>query len=172
MKAKQFSSSLVFGREVIVQSHERDRHGRTVGDVVLADGSSLNRELLKAGLAWWYRKYSTDPTLEALEHEARAAKRGLWSDSNPTPPWEFRHPPKKEDESTVIDSPENDGKMAGRIIGNEQSRVYHRPDCPSYTATKPKNRRMFGSVLEAEAAGYRLAGPLVRAPVGSVRSWR
>ncbi|MHC9064021.1 sunset domain-containing protein [Nitrospira sp. CMX1] len=45
-----------------------------------------------------------------------------------------------------------------QIIGNQQSRVYHRPDCPGYTATKPKNRRMFNSETEAQAAGYQLAG--------------
>ena len=44
------------------------------------------------------------------------------------------------------------------IIGNRNSRVYHLPDCPSYTATAPKNRMMFKSEAEAEAAGFHRAG--------------
>ena len=36
---------------------------------------------MKAGFAWWFRKYAPkDTELEALESEARAAKRGLWAD--------------------------------------------------------------------------------------------
>jgi hypothetical protein len=56
----------------------------------LPDGTNLSRELVRAGLAWWYCKYSTDPILAALELEAYGARRGLWSDPNPIPPWELR----------------------------------------------------------------------------------
>ncbi len=53
--------------------------------------SSLNRELVKAGFAWWYRRYAPDDeTLAQLEHEARAAKRGLWADPHAVAPWEWR----------------------------------------------------------------------------------
>jgi hypothetical protein len=37
-------------------------------------------------ISWWYRKYG----LEGLEQKARAAKRGLWADPQPVPPWEWR----------------------------------------------------------------------------------
>lgn len=89
-RAKQFTSGLVFQKEVTVTVLDRDRYGRLVADVSLPDGRSLNRELLTAGMAWWYRRYSNDPTLGELEREARSAKRGLWADPNPTPPWQFR----------------------------------------------------------------------------------
>ncbi len=50
-----------------------------------------NRELVKAGFAWWYRRYAPDDeTLKQLEAEARAAKRGLWADPHVVPPWEWR----------------------------------------------------------------------------------
>ena len=76
-RAKQFTSKLVFGTTVTVQVVDRDRYGRTVGVVLLPDGRSLNHELVRAGLAWWYRKYSDDQSLGDLEAEAREAKRGL-----------------------------------------------------------------------------------------------
>jgi len=151
-KAKQFTSTLAYGKELTIPVHRTEPHGRTVGDVVLPDGTNVSRELVKAGLAWWYRQYSKDESLGVLEQEAREAKRGLWSDPHPIPPWEVRHPKK---EPPPLDK-ESD-KTSTQIIGNRLSHHYHRPDCPGYTATKPKNRRMFNSDSEAEAAGYHRA---------------
>ena len=45
------------------------------------------------------------------------------------------------------------------IIGNSNSNIYHLPvGCPSYDKVSPKNSVEFGSVSEAERAGYRIAG--------------
>jgi micrococcal nuclease len=89
-RAKQFTSQMVFGKDVIVKTHGCDKYGRILGDVFLPDGTSLNQELVRAGLAWWFRKYSNDRNLERLEAEARAGKLGLWADPYAIPPWEFR----------------------------------------------------------------------------------
>lgn len=90
-RARGFTSGLAFGKEVTVRVTGKDRYGRCLGDVILPDGRNLNYELIKAGYAWWYRKYALrDRDLEQLEKEAREAKRGLWSDLHPVPPWEFR----------------------------------------------------------------------------------
>lgn len=89
-RAKQFTSSLVFGKEARVIVRDTDRYGRLVGDVVV-DGKILNHELVKEGLAWWYRQYApNDAMLELLENEARVAKKGLWSQPKPIAPWDFR----------------------------------------------------------------------------------
>lgn len=90
-RAKQFASGLAFGKTVKVIEVDRDRYGRTVGEIILEDGRSLNRELVRAGLAWWYRQYAKKHVeLEALEREAREAKTGLWADADPVPPWNWR----------------------------------------------------------------------------------
>jgi endonuclease YncB( thermonuclease family) len=90
-RARQFTGDLVFGRTVTVRVRDVDRYGRTVGEVILPDGQSLNRELVRAGLAWWYRQFAKhDRELGPLEAEARRAQRGLWSDPLPVPPWEWR----------------------------------------------------------------------------------
>ncbi len=90
-RAKQFTSTLVFGKTVTVQFVDRDRYGRTVAEVLLPDGRSLNRELVRAGFAWWYWRYAPDDeTLAQLEREARGAQRGLWADPHAVPPWEWR----------------------------------------------------------------------------------
>ena len=63
---------------------------RLVG-VLSVDGKSLNMELVEAGLAWWYQRYAPDDReLAEAEKEARAAKRGLWADSDAVAPWEWR----------------------------------------------------------------------------------
>ncbi len=89
-KAKSFTSDLAFGKAVRLEGKGRDRYDRDLAEVILPDGRSLNRELVSAGFAWWYRKYSKDRSLEALEREARTARRGLWAEPDPVPPWEFR----------------------------------------------------------------------------------
>ncbi len=44
----------------------------------LPDGRNLRNEIVKAGLAWWFRRYGpNDPTLEGLGFQARKKKRGL-----------------------------------------------------------------------------------------------
>ena len=80
---------MVFGKIVEIMPVDKDRYGRTVA-WVFVDGVSLNKELLKAGIAWHYKRYSKDKELSVLEVEARAARIGLWSDPHPFPPWEWR----------------------------------------------------------------------------------
>jgi endonuclease YncB( thermonuclease family) len=84
-------STFGFGRDVILQTHCQNKYGRTLADVLLPDGTNVNQELVKAGWCWWYRKYAPgDTVLEVLEKNARDAKRGLWADPQPVPPWEWR----------------------------------------------------------------------------------
>ncbi len=99
-RSKQHLSGSVYNRQVTVEWDKHDRYGRTVG-VVLVDGHDANLEQVRAGMAWWYRHYAKDQRPEdrqlydAAETEARAAKRGLWADANPVPPWEWRHTKKR-----------------------------------------------------------------------------
>ena len=88
-KAKQALAKLAFQKQVLVEVEAKDRYGRTIG-VVFVDGLNVNAELVKQGMAWVYRKYTDDKRLYTLESEAKQAKRGLWLDENPIPPWEWR----------------------------------------------------------------------------------
>jgi micrococcal nuclease len=62
-RARRFTSSLAFGKEVTVRFRDKDRYRRTVADVILPEGRNLNHELVKAGYAWWYR--NTHPMTES-----------------------------------------------------------------------------------------------------------
>jgi endonuclease YncB( thermonuclease family) len=89
-RARRFTADLAFDRTVTVLTTGRDRNGRLLGEVVLPDGRSLNQELVRAGYAWWFRRYSRDVTLARLESEAREGRRGLWAAEAPQAPWEYR----------------------------------------------------------------------------------
>jgi micrococcal nuclease len=89
-RAREFAGDLVAGREVEVTRVDTDRYGRMVA-LIEVDGRVLNHEMVRAGLAWWYRKYAPrDELLEEFEAAARDARRGLWRDGTPIAPWEWR----------------------------------------------------------------------------------
>lgn len=83
--------ALLAGQSVTVSYTQTDRYGRVLGRVVTANGTEANRQQVLKGAAWVYDKYNTDNSLPALQQEAKEHKRGLWADSNPVPPWEWRH---------------------------------------------------------------------------------
>lgn len=88
-RSKQSLSDMCFGKQAEIRAQARDRYGRTVARVTCA-GVDANAEQVRRGLAWVYRQYARDKALYVLEDEARADRRGLWADSDPTPPWEWR----------------------------------------------------------------------------------
>ena len=90
-RAKQFTSEMAFGKDAVVDVRDVDRYGRLVARLTV-DGEDVSLALARAGLAWYYTKYSRDPELAEAEMTAKSAQLGLWSHSAPTPPWEFRQP--------------------------------------------------------------------------------
>lgn len=93
-KAKQETSSMAFGKQVKVVEKDTDtKYKRVVGDVtVIWDGKNLSQELVKSGLAWWYKQYALDDKAMAeLEAKAKAEKKGLWSSFDPIRPQDYRY---------------------------------------------------------------------------------
>jgi endonuclease YncB( thermonuclease family) len=146
-RAKQFTSDLAFGKNVTVEVIDHDRYGRTVGEVILPDGRGLNRELVRAGLAWWYQKYSKDATLGQLESEARAAKRGLWADPQPIPPWQFRSQGRETITPRV--EPQKQETPEATVFITKTGKKYHQEGCPHLKGSKVPI-----SLKDARAKGY------------------
>ena len=88
-QAKQYLSSLIFGRQVSVRFKEIDRYGRIAG-VVYCDGAEINLVMVQNGYAWHYSCYDKTPAYVQAEKQARAEKKGLWADPNPINPYQFR----------------------------------------------------------------------------------
>jgi endonuclease YncB( thermonuclease family) len=89
-QSKQSLSGMVLGKQVKVTSRAFDKYKRMVA-LLNVNGLDVNAEQVRRGMAWEYR---SNKRLIALQEEAKNASRGLWAQSNPTPPWEWRkqHP--------------------------------------------------------------------------------
>lgn len=89
-RSKQSLSELCFGKRAELDVRSHDRYGRTLAHVHCA-GRDANAEQVRRGYAWAYVRYAPpESPLHALEREARMARRGLWGDPDPTPPWDWR----------------------------------------------------------------------------------
>ncbi|MDX6612002.1 MAG: hypothetical protein QOD75_1188 [Blastocatellia bacterium] len=154
--SQQNLSRMVLGKQVTIVWTKVDKYRRTVGTIML-DGRDINIEQVKAGMAWHFKKYEDEQSPEdrrtyaAAEQSARAAQLGLWkSPATPTAPGDWR----QEVKAKRWGPP----PPVGTIIGNSNSKKYHRPDCAGYRDMAETNRVFFKTVEEAEAAGYRRAG--------------
>ena len=152
-RAKKFTSDQVFKKQVRVEKMGTDRYGRIIG-MIFYDGSCLNEDLVRAGYAWVYRKYCDYPICSKwmdYEKEARRKRIGLWVDSTPIPPWEYRHGGNRT--SKLVSKQDI---SSGAYHGNLKSHVFHKPSCKAYNC---KNcTATFGNRDEAIAAGYRPCG--------------
>jgi endonuclease YncB( thermonuclease family) len=92
--AKLATVAMCFNKRVRVETVGLDHYGRTLAFVYI-DDLCINRELLRLGLAWHYVEFNSDPQLAQLEAEARTNKVGLWQQSEPVAPWDFRYKKKK-----------------------------------------------------------------------------
>lgn len=102
--------ALLSGQEVAVEWNGRDRNGLIVGKVLVAPVASACRlqpncpktvdaglQQVRDGLAWWHPQTVNEQTpndraaYQHAEFDAKIYRRGLWSDTNPTPPWQWPH---------------------------------------------------------------------------------
>lgn len=94
-RAKESLSEMVFNKQVVVESSKEDRYRRKIGKVQ-HEGTDVNLELIKRGMAWHYTAYAKEQALadrEAYanaEAEAKAQRRGLWRENTQSAPWDFR----------------------------------------------------------------------------------
>jgi endonuclease YncB( thermonuclease family) len=151
-QARAFTRSLVLQKKVTVEPVEIDKYGRTVAKVNTPEGC-VNERLIAEGCAWVYKRYckaGDQKAWSALEQTARQQGVGLWSQPDPTAPWDFRsskrQAEKKQAKKSVPIS-------SGHFRGNTNSRVLHAPGCTAYDC---KNCTAgFDSLGAAMRAGYK-----------------
>jgi micrococcal nuclease len=90
--SKDYLGSLLkgSGNSLRVVCSGKDKYGRFIGEVFTPQGVHINLELVKAGLAWHFVKYSNDAELAAAEEYARKNHLGLWHMADPQAPWDYR----------------------------------------------------------------------------------
>ena len=82
-------AALCWGSWATLRPEKEDRYGRTVGRVECR-GKDASAEQVRAGMAWAFTRYLTDPAIRRFEVDAKVAGTGLWREADPMPPWEWR----------------------------------------------------------------------------------
>ena len=83
-------AELIDGKDVSVKTHSHDRYNRVLGEIFL-DGRNINLTMVQEGCAWHYVKYApNDKELAKAQQQAMEAHKGLWTNPNAVPPWEYR----------------------------------------------------------------------------------
>jgi endonuclease YncB( thermonuclease family) len=103
--ARGFVHNVSLYKRVEIDTKVKDRYGRTVA-VVTVPGGVLQEMLLDAGLAWVYPQYCKDTFCGAWERKqsvARKARKGLWADPDPVPPWEWRRAKKNNQQQRIAE---------------------------------------------------------------------
>ena len=83
----------IMGRRVTAEIVDIDQYKRAVA-VIRYSGRDINREMVAEGMAWAYRQYlqgAYESEYIGAESLARSRRAGIWRESNPQPPWEFRN---------------------------------------------------------------------------------
>jgi len=97
-QATEFLAKMLDGQRVEVVRKDKDRYGRTIGQIML-QGRDINRVMVQKGYAWAYRHYSDAYVRD--ENRARKLRLGLWQDKNPVEPYLFRKNRKKSNKSAT-----------------------------------------------------------------------
>jgi endonuclease YncB( thermonuclease family) len=95
--SKQHLADLLANREGVAECSKTDRYRREVCRV-LVGGIDVGLEQIRAGLAWFFRRYARELSPDRrqqyadTEAQAQAGRRGLWADAAPVAPWDWRRP--------------------------------------------------------------------------------
>jgi endonuclease YncB( thermonuclease family) len=88
-RSGQSLSGICMDKPARIVTRGIDRYDRVLGRVYCA-GVDANAEQVRRGMAWVYDRYVTDASLYLQQDDARGARRGLWADPRPVPPWAWR----------------------------------------------------------------------------------
>lgn len=91
-KAKSYLKALIESETVICTILEKDRYGRYIAKINVPGTRNIDvaAEMVRAGYAWHYKKYSASQELSSIEIKAKLQKKGLWSDQSVVAPWIYR----------------------------------------------------------------------------------
>jgi endonuclease YncB( thermonuclease family) len=153
--ATRHLAALVGRSEVRCDDLGPDKYRRTLGRCFVGS-LNLNAEMVRAGYAWAFVRYSQ--AYVAVEAEARAARVGVWQ-GPAVAPWDFR---RRAWETAEAAAPEG-CTIKGNV--NANGRVYHMPWNTWYDKVRMEpgrdglvgGKRWFCSELEAQEAGWRPA---------------
>lgn len=142
-KAKRHLASMIGNKTVTVEYSKRDRYGRIVGKI-LYQGKDINLEMVRAGLAWHYKKYQKEQSkldrnlYAAADSFVKTNEIGLFKEKNAVPPWKWR----KNKKNLLNTKPVIKAQLLKSVNSNItvwvnlKSKKYHCPDTRYYGNTK------------------------------------
>jgi endonuclease YncB( thermonuclease family) len=90
---------------ITIVIRNKDRYQRFVADAYDAKGQRINVVMVKQGYAWYYEKFSPkDKELADAQQYAQKHRLGLWQQSKPIAPWDWRQLKKEEREQLKVAS--------------------------------------------------------------------
>lgn len=110
-EAKAFLEEIALNQDVVVERLTTMENGDWRGRVTVGD-RDLSLAMLEAGLAWHDIIHNSNEDLVLAEILARSARRGLWADVEPEPPWEWK-PPEDYSELESVVRPRRLSDVAG-----------------------------------------------------------
>lgn len=85
--SRNYLKTIVLGKRVNLSISKKDLYGRSLAYVKIGD-MNINLDMVQNGLAWVYM--NKDPIFIKSENEAKLKLKGLWIDTNPIRPSEYR----------------------------------------------------------------------------------
>jgi endonuclease YncB( thermonuclease family) len=146
-QARNATRVMLFTKRAQLKGTDVDRYSRLVARVSV-DGVDSSIELVKAGLACHFTRYSSDQQLAAAQRSAQQEGRGFWSAGVQRPT------------CTSATRQRNAPVRSGPFHGNTLSRVFHHPSCRNYNCRNCIET--FATADAAVTAGYKPAGDCLR----------
>lgn len=137
-ESQEFLSDLILNETVTAEVKDIDKYKRYVSDIYLSD-ELINAKMVENGYAWHYKQYSKDKNLANLENEAKNNGLGLWSEDNPTAPWDYRHGTSTTSNTTKTTSKAKVTKTDTKesvVYITKTGKKYHREGCSSLSKSK------------------------------------
>jgi endonuclease YncB( thermonuclease family) len=90
-KSKSLLEKSIAGKSIVLHCDaKKDMYGRKLCEIFV-DNKSINARQVELGAAWVYTDYAPKKSpLFKLQEAARIEHRGLWAETTPTAPWEYR----------------------------------------------------------------------------------
>lgn len=89
-EATKYLILLIKDRVVSIEKVDTDDYGRIVAKVYRED-QYINLAMIVAGQAWWYKRYApNEVAFRNAENNAKNKKVGLWRETNPVNPRDWR----------------------------------------------------------------------------------
>ncbi len=86
---------LINRKKIKLQIYDQDKEDRCLA-IVFVGKKNINELLVKRGHAWVHEQYCYEQFCDDwldYQNRAKSAKKGLWDDPNPVPPWVWRKAP-------------------------------------------------------------------------------